>query len=219
MIPRIDVDLDAAIPSGYSFRTPKRSELSDDGEGFGPFRDTWLIRGVRIAEAADVMREEARLVGLVDSLATTSEEFDALARALEGRQTVPLPSRFTDSPIMARLEPDLEEAQLGEFSPLADLEMGVAGLVYALGALGCWPAASCRGHPDEAAWSPIPVVIFAADRARAETLQPLVASARCGFGVDRGLLAVEARSIEDTMSLARAVLEHRTASRRAKRAR
>jgi hypothetical protein len=92
---------------------------------------------------------------------------------------------------------------------LEGLEAGVAGLVYALSAAGMFPAASCRGHADSDAWSVIPVVMFAANRAHAEALQPLVEGSGCGFDFDPvrpELLVINGRSVEDTLRLARAVL-------------
>lgn len=92
---------------------------------------------------------------------------------------------------------------------LEGLEVGVAGLVYALSAAGMFPAASCRGHADPASWSAVPVVMFAADRGHAEALQPLVESSRCGFDLDPirpELLVINGRSVEDTLRLGRAVL-------------
>jgi hypothetical protein len=73
-----------------------------------------------------------------------------------------------------------------------------------------FPAASCRGHAEPDAWSAIPVVMFAADRAHAEALQPLVESSGCGFGLDQvrpEFLVINGRSVQDTVRLAQAVLD------------
>lgn len=97
-------------------------------------------------------------------------------------------------------------------SPLGGLEIGVAGLVHALSATGCWPAASCRGDPG--GWARHPVVHFAADRHRVTILRDLLDGSGCGFSTDpaRGeLLVVGAGSIEDTMGLAGRLLESRRA--------
>jgi len=95
-------------------------------------------------------------------------------------------------------------------STTSGLEAGVAGLVCALSAAGMYPAASCRGHPEPGSWSAIPVVMFAADRAHAEALQPLVEGSGCGFDLDPvrpELLVINGRSVKDTLRLGHAVLD------------
>ena len=90
--------------------------------------------------------------------------------------------------------------------------MGVAGLVYALAAVGCWTAASCRGHPKSYAFTDRPVVVLACDRHRASVLQADVQQNHCGLTTDghrEGLLAVEAESVEQMMALALLVTSHR----------
>jgi hypothetical protein len=93
---------------------------------------------------------------------------------------------------------------------LEGLELGVAGLVYALASVGCVPAASCRGHSRPHAWAERPIVLLAADRARAEWLRPLVSGAGCGFCLDDvrpQILGIEAPSIDEMTALARLVLD------------
>jgi hypothetical protein len=92
---------------------------------------------------------------------------------------------------------------------LAAYFAGRSSLVYALSAAGMYPAASCRGHPEPDSWSAIPVVMFAADRAHAEALQPLVESSGCGFGLDPvrpELLVINGRSVKDILRLSHALL-------------
>jgi hypothetical protein len=67
---------------------------------------------------------------------------------------------------------------------LGGLELGVAGLVHALASVGCFPAASCRGHSGPEAWARHPVVYLAVDRPRASVLEQFVQVAGYGFGVD-----------------------------------
>jgi hypothetical protein len=53
-------------------------------------------------------------------------------------------------------------------------------------------------------------VMFAADRAHAEALQPLVESSGCGFDRDPvrpELLVINGRSVKDTLRLGHAVLD------------
>lgn len=207
MIPRKGLALVPTVPPGYRFSIPRRSELSDDGEGFGPFRDTWLIRNVTLAAAKEVGRAESTLVEVASLVASDTEEFDHIAHALESGTRDELPEHLSTPRMLALLEPHLDEV-----TPLEGLELGVAGLVYALAHVGCWTAASCRGHPDQTAWSPSPLVYLATDHHRALALEPLVTAARCGFNqqVDGDiLLAIEAESLEDFMTLAQLVLAAR----------
>src|SRR4051794_11608871 len=83
----------------------------------------------------------------------------------------------------------------GELAPLDGLEIGVAGLAYALGSAGCLTAASCRWHSRDRSWSDCLVVFFAAPGWRLELLADLIADAGCGLVADRGMLAIYAPSI------------------------
>ncbi len=200
MIPRTVVDLDPAVPTGHNGWTPRGKDVSE--EGFAYFRDTWLIRGVRMTEAREVCADERRLVALVDRLATSQTEFDALANALESGDPDAVPEQFESD--------DQLTEELTREPALDGLELGVAGLVYAVAAVGMWPAASCRGHPGDRAWADHPVVYFACDRHRAAVLQPLVEATSCGFDIDYArpeLLVVGAASVSEFMDLAVLVLE------------
>lgn len=100
-----------------------------------------------------------------------------------------------------------------DYSPTGGLDLGAAGVVYALAAAaGCWTAASCRGHPGKYAWSDHPVVVLACDPHSASVLQTLLAEAHCVFATDghgEGLLAVVAESETDMMVLAHMVVSHK----------
>ena len=91
------------------------------------------------------------------------------------------------------------------------LELGVAGLVYALNAVGILTAASCRSHSaSHRQWANYPVVIFAASRQQLEILQPMVEAAGCGFDFDPGrprFVGVYGPSIEEMMKLASTILD------------
>lgn len=200
MIPRTVIELDRSVPTEHNGWTPRPEDVSE--EGFAYFRDTWLIRGVRITEAREVCADEQRLVAIVDRLATNETEFDALANALESGDQEAVPEQF-------RSDDELTEELTGE-PALDGLELGVAGLVYAVAAVGFWPAASCRGHPGDRAWADHPVVYVACDRHRAAVLQPLVEAASCGFDIDEArpeLLVVGAESVSELMELAALVLQ------------
>ena len=71
-------------------------DLSD--EGFGLFRETWLIRDVTVREAEDVIAEEAALAALADRFATDDDEFDQLANALEAGDRYELSGRLAETP-------------------------------------------------------------------------------------------------------------------------
>lgn len=209
MIPRWEERLDPTIPSTYAFWTPRREDISE--EGFGYFRDTWMIRGVGVRLARSVMAIEHELVAVADACSTGADEFDEIANALECSDLDGVPDRVRES---SAFEPIAHHYAPGDGERLVEaLDLGVAGLVHALSAVGCWPAASCRGH-GPGGWARYPVVCIAADRHRTQTLQPLVAAAGCGFDTDdaRGeLLVVRGPSVVEMMDLAPRVLEAREA--------
>lgn len=200
------------IPSDATFWMPGPEDIAEDGIG-AFFHDTWLIKDVPVREARRLRQAERRIAEIVSQLATTVEDFERLAHSVENGYDPDQPGGGYDLTAA-------ERAELGEFlakhedegTALDSLELGVAGLVYALATVGIIPAASCRGHPGPRAWSDGPVVLFATTEDRARALQAFVEATDCRFGIDparRDLLAVTGRSILDTMGLADAVLEFR----------
>ena len=199
--PTADIDLDPSLPENAEFWVPEPEEI-DDHEGFGLFQDVWPITDVSADDAIAVAQEDELLCRVVADLAHDAADFDILAAAVETG------SIGEDDEITAESLSALAPYLTGE-PALEGLEVGVAGLVYALSAAGMFPAASCRGHADPDSWSAVPVVMFAADRVHAEALQPLVESSRCGFDLDPirpELLVINGRSAEDTLRIGRAVL-------------
>jgi hypothetical protein len=200
------------LPSDATFWMPKPEDIGDDGIG-AFFHDTWLIRDVPVREARRLRQKESQIAEIVGRLATTAEDFDRIAQAVEDGFDADEPEGGYDLTSTERAElsgflPESEDEELA----LDSLELGVAGLVYALATVRIIPAASCRGHPGLRAWSNMPVVLFATTEYRAKALQPLVAINGCRFGIDQArgyLLAVTGRSIVDTMALADAVLASR----------
>lgn len=180
----------------------------DQRGGYGFFRGVWDISGVTHEEARAIVEEERHLAHLVDQVTTTPEEFEAVAGAVESGDPDSLPAGFAErhpgSEILEIVgDGDREEGVLD------GLEIGVAGLSFALSSVGCFPAASCRSHASGGSWSDRPVVYFAAERLTVHWLTPLVRDSGCGFGngSDRGkLLFVEAPSISRFMELANQVL-------------
>jgi len=201
LYPRHDVALNPELPADAEFWTPEPDDI-DEEEGFGYFRDVWPILNVSADEALAVYRRDKALSTLVADLATNEREFDILASVAETGSDDEVEG-ITGDQVAALVDhfPEAEE--------LEGLEIGVAGLVYALAAAGMYPAASCRGHVGPNSWSVLPVVCFAADFPHAQALQPLVEDAGCGFEIDsarRDLLVVTSASIEDTLDLAQRIL-------------
>lgn len=204
MIPRSDADLDPHLPSVANYWVPRVEEVSE--EGFGGFRDTWLLFDVQVEEAVELLAEDRRLTQLADAFASDSYDYEAIANAIEYQDIEGLPEGVREN---IRF-PELEDTVGGDYSPLQGLELGVAGLVFALSAAGFLPAASCRSHVGEHSWSPCPVVVFATDEEHAARLAPLVTDARCGFQLDEGrpgLLAVCGPSAKEMHNLAGLVLD------------
>jgi hypothetical protein len=200
--PTADIELDPSLPAGAEYWEPDPEEI-DEYEGFGLFQDVWPITGVSVDDAIAVAREDRLLCQVVGVLARDAADFDVLAAAVETG------SAGEDDEITAENLQALAPYLTGK-AALEGLEAGVAGLVYALSAAGMYPAASCRGHPEPDSWSAIPVVMFAADRAHAEALQPLVESSGCGFDLDPvrpELLVINGRSVKDTLRLGHAMLD------------
>lgn len=211
MIPSVRPRGSTGIPSAATFWMPRPADMSEEGVGY--FRDTWLVRGVKAGEARDLLSLERKLATAIGGLARTAEDFDRLARAVEngfGEQEPGAGLDLTDA------ERDVLAPFAGADEPaeLESLELGVAGLVYALAAVRIIPAASCRGHPGDQRWSDAPVVLFAATEHRANALAPLVERSGCRFEIDDArpdLLVVRGRSILSTMALAEMVLNERAA--------
>ncbi|WP_438303206.1 hypothetical protein ACSHXN_14455 [Streptomyces sp. HUAS TT11] len=203
MIPVIDLDVDPSLPTDLILGLPVEGAFDEEGYGF--FRDVWAVGHVSHEEAVAMLKEEGHLLSLADQASTNHAEFEAVAKALETREAEYLPSGFAaqhpDSEIMEVVAAGDEDG-----TSLGALELGVAGLTYALTSIGCFTAASCRSHCSDSSWSDRPVIFFAAERSTVQWLAPLVQQTGCGFddGSERGecLLVVEAPSIANFMDLA-----------------
>ncbi|GGT62561.1 hypothetical protein [Streptomyces lateritius] len=208
MIPSIELEVMPDFPAYATFGLPDVDEITE--EGFGWFRDVWYLGSVSHEEALSVITEERRLANLIDALSLTHMEFEAIARAVEYNDPGYFPDGFTlrhpENREIIEIVGDGHSAD-----PVLDcLEIGVAGLSYALSSVGCITAASCRGHLSDQRWSDRPVVFFAAERPTVHWLTPLVRDSGCGFddGSDRGqLIVIEAPSISNFMELARRIVE------------
>ncbi|WP_329289377.1 hypothetical protein [Streptomyces sp. NBC_01455] len=208
MIPTADIDVDPRFPADLAMGLPDEEEV--DEEGYGYFRDVWTIGAVSREEAIAIIEEEQRLVRLVDHASRDHGEFEALATAVERREVDRLPRGYTEQ------HPDsdlVHEASLDSDDgvPLEALELGVAGLSYALASAGCFTAASCRSHHSDRPWADRPVIFFAAERSTVHWLATLARDSGCGFadGSERAakLLVLEAPSITNFMDMASRIVQ------------
>lgn len=190
MIPRHKVDIDPRLPSGATFWMPSTDELAEEDQ-LGDFHDAWLIE-TDLDEARAVIAAEMQAVTYVDQHSVSAAEFDELADQIE----------FEQPDIPSDEAPDFFSSAQA-WSGVAGLEIGVAGISYALNAVGVITAASCRGHDSpHRRWSAYPLVIFAIDERRAQILQRLAEQTRCGFEVGENrsqFLTLYAASITDLM--------------------
>jgi hypothetical protein len=208
MIPKADITptVPSPLPAGGM---PRKDEISD--EGFGYFRGTWFMGRVLLAEAQSIVLEEAEIMQWLDETASNSENFELLTSAIEHQDTGLLPDSLATTAVTKGLSKFISEDPDDEpdWGPLDGLEIGVAGLAYALSAVGCLTAASCRWHINPHSWADTPVVFFAAPDWRVELLAPLIAAEQCGLDADRNMLTIYAASIRDTHGLAKCILAER----------
>jgi len=197
VIPRYAVLIDPAIPPSASFWTPTAVELEEDGAP-GDFHDSELVH-TDASEAEEVLVAERIAIEFLDATYPSAREFDDAASAIEFEKP-DIPSDDAP-PFMTELV----------WYGVNGLELGVSGLVHALNAAGIVTSASCRSHnQSHYPWSDYPIVVFAANREKLISLQPLVAASGCGFEIDdvnrAHLIAVIAPSVLEMMALGRAVL-------------
>jgi len=206
VLPSYSVVPEISLPAGDDYGYPTSDEISE--EGFGFFRDTWWIGRARVSDARETIEFERDVVTALDALAEGDEEFDVFARAVENLEPEGDGALgLTGTPVEELVQP-----YVGDYSPLRGLEIGVAGLTYALSAVGFRTAASCRAHGANG-WTNCPIVLFGAHKWRAVLLAELAVEAGCGIGQDRDMLTVYAPSIRNLMSLAEAVLAKRASFR------
>lgn len=204
--PRSDLDLVTTLPKNFAFKTPEPEDI--DEEGFGFFRGVWPIVGGSLDYARELAARERELADIVATIATDEAEFDLIASDVEvfdPEENEEEFFSFIEPRDAGRLKSSLYDAPL-----LDGLELGVAGLVTALAAVGTYPAASCRGHVGPQAWATYPTVFFASDLQLALALEPLVAESGCGFrdGSANGesLMIIESQSLVEAMQLTERIL-------------
>lgn len=205
MIPMVDYTPTAEIPQEASFWMPSEEDIPDD-EGIGYFRNVWMILNEPEEITRQVIAVESKYITLVDRLTDSTEEYEEIASIIDkgySGRSIPGPLRER---ILVEMPEILERAEDDEL-PLYDLELGVAGLSYALSTIGAVPVASCRGHAN--GWSDQPVVFAALDELRTRWLQPLLREAGCGFHIspDREeFLVIDGPSIRHTNFLAQEII-------------
>lgn len=184
---------------------PVTEEISE--EGFGYFRGTWFIGRVPLVDAQAWVREEAEMIAWIDRNASSPEQYEQLASAIEEQNPSlleePLKSIAKANGLSEWLIDDDYEV------PLGGLEIGVAGLAYALSSVRCLTAASCRWHINDDSWSDCPVVFFVAPKWRVEILAELIEAEECGLASGRGMLTVYGASVRSTHKLAERILSER----------
>jgi hypothetical protein len=209
MIPVFDV-----IPTVPSPRPtcamPAAEDISE--EGFGYFRGTWFIGRVPVSEAQSTVRYEAEIIEWLDAVASSPEDFELLASAIEDGEADSLPDTLHATAVGMGIDRYLAGPE--EPGPLDGLEIGVAGLTHALSAVRCLTAASCRSHVRSDSWSDCPVVFSAAPAWRVEILAELISSEGCGLGQGRNMLTVDAASIRHAHRLAERIVAERGRFRR-----
>ena len=101
MIPTVDIrpHIPDPLPAAWM---PSSDEISEDG--FGGFRNTWLLGRVPIDEATEILAEEAHLITWLDDVARTSEEFEALATTIESGELADMSQALEDRATRAGLD-------------------------------------------------------------------------------------------------------------------
>lgn len=201
MHPVFHPELSSDLPAGATFKTPKPSEI--DEEGFGNFRDVVDLRGTKAKEARTYLAAHRRVFEFIDALAAAPDEFEEYAGAFEVGSAA-------DAGLSGRTADQIDDLIESQDCDLGGLELGVGALAYAISAGKMFPAASCRSHVARS-WAPYPVVYFASNRPRAELLRDLIRHNGCGFDSDSDrpeLLLVAAPSLVDILDVAQAVLDN-----------
>lgn len=208
VIPNFEVVGTLDLPADAMFWMPEPNEIDPD-EGVGFFRDTWAILDASREAAQGIADEERHLLRVAAELAMDAAHYEQLAKIVEIGFDWDSADEAYDPSATERLA--LEPvAATDEDIVLDGLDLGVAGLAYALSFFGAVPVASCRAHvPVEQSWTESPVVVFAAKETTARALAPLAARTGCRFTTDvvrPEFIGLTARSVVELMNLASAIL-------------
>lgn len=174
MIPQYNVPIKISVDLTKVYSVPWRIIHNESGLVSNHFYE--YMKGIGWRDFTLALGIEKKAIAFIDSSTKTSEEFEELAEQL-----------FDD--------PDWTELM-----HIQGLDLGIANVVFALYAFGCFPITSCRGHP-----LPIgeryPLVVFFA---RPEVV-PLIVGVAAGAGV--GLLSQEADSEQSLIVYAKNILD------------
>ena len=149
------------------------------------------------------MQLEREVVTLLDAMSSSADEFHGLSAQVE----FPDPEAAVNDGFIIPDDSPLRAYLTDDQSVTEGLDLGVAGVVYALAAVGCHPMASCKGPPHD--WAPHPLVRFTARMWRARALLPLALEAQCGLEEVGGTLGTWASSIVKLMDFAQLIVDHR----------
>lgn len=180
-----------------------------------PNFDVTLRRDLRRVQLTSLSPEEAEAAEDEGALAGNLHYRDLRGLTWsEARQALALEQqlveRFASSGNPAQAEADFDEER-GDFGEpeeeLWGLDIGVAGAVLTLSALGATPVASCNagafgGHHQGST----PFIAFYLGRASLKELHRLAQAADLGLTADRGLGHLYGRSIDDLMNFARVAI-------------
>jgi hypothetical protein len=206
VIPTVNIPPGALDPLPTCAPADPRDSEEEDFES-GWFRDVWSLGTVKIGEVEEFVRYEQRVLPKLDAAAHSASDFEAFALALEDGEVdhLSVSQRETfDAVRLFDLAPQPDDPVL-----LGGLELGVAGLSYALCAAGCPTVASCRSHWDGLSWSDCPVVFFVAKQSWLQPLATLIVRNGCSLDSDRGCLKICGPSVVNTHSLAVQILTER----------
>jgi len=117
--------------------------------------DYWYMKGIGWKAYKLVSAIEEKAIAFIDSQTTTHEEFEELADNL------------------------ITDPKWSELNKLQGLDLGIANVVFALYAFGCFPITSCRGHPPSMGGERHPLVVFYPRPERA----PFIVGVAAGSGV------------------------------------
>ncbi|MEV0269784.1 hypothetical protein AB0H43_13480 [Hamadaea sp. NPDC050747] len=186
MIPHYEVETTIEVGS-----PPKRLSPETVVHGFEAIRDYEPLLDLSWAEVDECLRAEEAWLEYAAS-ADNEASFDEILSSAHGRG---LPHEISEDPE----EPDFDEL-------FRYLDIGVAGLVYALSAAGYATCSSCRGHPGI---SRPPQVGFGTEPERLSHLIPYVERSGCGMEVSGGVAWIYSNSVTALHALAQMLFDHR----------
>jgi hypothetical protein len=186
VIPRDDVEIKWKVDY-QELHTPSAQDLEYGGFATRQYSIALVLQATWEL-ASEWLARERGIVARIASQAADAHEFDLLARKEEEDVTIADPNEgFVGAP-----------------------DLGMFAACLALCAGGCATAASCRGHPDEHAWSNYPIILLTADRDRARLVEDLARQSGSGLAsTGDGRLELWAPSVAEMLQLAELVIGQR----------